>query len=143
MLLKLTTVVPLLLSITGVQAGYYSVGEQWGWTFGYETARQHVRNACHGYWEGSQFKNGAFQDTWFKSNSESSLPATVCINAVTNKVGGYHMVLQITNLQNNARTLSQTDCENGLMSEIDSCPAGGQSDKWGWRFRSDPNLGWC
>lgn len=68
-------------------------------------------------------------------SSESSQPATVCINAVTQKAGGYHMILQITNLQNNGRTLSQTDCENGLISEIDNCPAGGQSDKWGWRFR--------
>lgn len=68
-------------------------------------------------------------------SSESSLPATVCINAKTNKVGGYHMILQVTNLQNNGRNLPQTDCENGLMSEVNSCPAGGQSDKWGWKFR--------
>ena len=68
-------------------------------------------------------------------SSESNLPATVCINANTNKVGGYHMILQVTNLQNNGRNLRQTECENGLMSEINSCPPGGQSDKWGWKFR--------
>lgn len=76
---------------------------------------------------------------WHKSfvdckNSESNLPATVCVEGAPNGKW-YHMTMQITNLENYGRTLSRADCEAGLLSEIDYCPQGGYSDKWGWHFR--------
>jgi hypothetical protein len=45
------------------------------------------------------------------------------------------MIMQITNLRNEGRTLSQDDCYNGLGGEIWNCESGGESDKWGWYFR--------
>ncbi|KAL2073170.1 hypothetical protein VTL71DRAFT_10494 [Oculimacula yallundae] len=138
-----TVVVPLLLSVTAVDARCYGTGPQWNWSVGRSTAQQHVKNACHGWWNGNKFEKGALQDTYFKPNSESPNPATVCVNAVTNKVGGYHMVMQVTNYQNTGRTLSQKECEDGLISEVNSCEAGGESDKWGWKFRADVEYGWC
>lgn len=43
--------------------------------------------------------------------------------------------MQVTNLQNNARTLGRDQCDDGLESEIRGCQYGGQSDKSGWRYR--------
>lgn len=45
------------------------------------------------------------------------------------------MIMQITNLRNEGRTLSQDECYNGLGGEIWNCESGGESDKWGWYFR--------
>jgi len=45
------------------------------------------------------------------------------------------IILQVTNLQNYGRTLTSTECADGLLSEVYNCGSGSQSDKWGWRFR--------
>jgi hypothetical protein len=53
------------------------------------------------------------------------------------------LIVQVTNMQDNGRNLPQDDCNGGLDSEVFNCFWGGESIKWGWKFRSvlssDPN----
>jgi hypothetical protein len=69
--------------------------------------------------------------THFKGHNESPLPATVCVNLNDGK----KLIVQVTNMQDNGRNLSQDDCNGGLDSEVFNCLWGGESIKWGWKFR--------
>jgi hypothetical protein len=149
----------LALAVSSVEASCYSSGNPAGVRNfsgitggGRSEERNHVKNMCKGYTDGSGFHRGALQDvsvqsvrqrsfqpanhflpkTYFKGHNESPLPATVCVNLNDNK----KLIVQVTNMQDNGRNLSQDECNGALDSEVFNCFWGGESIKWGWKFRS-------
>jgi hypothetical protein len=85
-------------------------------------AYEHIHNACYGYvGAGGAHIQGAFENVYFKKNSESKLPATACVNAV-----GYKIDFAITN-KGDALTINADECNSGLRSAVD-CIYGGEMD---------------
>lgn len=86
-----------------------------------DVAKYHATRACRGYTENGQHIRGAFEGTYFVSNSESNLPATVCVDN-----DGWHIVMQITN-KGGAKTIGDYECVSGLTEAVD-CLYGGEVD---------------
>jgi hypothetical protein len=154
-----SAIAALALAVSSVEAGCYGFGGPAGGASfsgftggGRSEERNHVKNMCKGYTDGNGYHRGALQDvsvqsvqqrsiqpanrflrkTYFKGHNESPLPATVCVNLNDNR----KLIVQVTNMQDNGRNLSQDDCNGGLDSEVFNCFWGGESIKWGWKFRS-------
>jgi hypothetical protein len=114
------TLLPTLLAATTVSAiGCYSGGL---FMPSKDVAKYHATRACKGYSENGQHIRGAFEGTYFVSNSQSNLPATVCVNN-----DGWHLIMQITN-KGNARTIGDDECVDGLHRAANNCLYGGEMD---------------
>jgi hypothetical protein len=114
------TLLATLLAATGVSAiGCYSGGL---FIPSRDVAKYHATRACRGYSEGGRHVKGAFEGTYFVSNSQSNLPATVCVDN-----DGWHQIMQITN-KGEARTLGDYECVEGLSRAADNCNYGGEMD---------------
>ncbi|KAL2138561.1 hypothetical protein VTI28DRAFT_6598 [Corynascus sepedonium] len=60
--------------------------------------------------------------------------------------GGKHVKLTVGLTGKNApseRTIGYSECYDGLLSEIMNCGKGGDTTYGRWRFRADPNEGYC
>ncbi|KAF6832162.1 secreted protein [Colletotrichum musicola] len=104
--------------------------ECYGWSVGWgdsddkKFARNKARSACR-----------ELAGNWAPGQSKSK-----CYNY---SGGGYKINFNVRRVDNRPGKLSSKDCEWSLIREINNCAYGGQSEKDGFNFMSDPNLGRC
>ncbi|KAF5012533.1 hypothetical protein FDECE_1400 [Fusarium decemcellulare] len=136
--MKLTThllpafaIAPGLVSAKCQDLGGWPNPQTVWWNDDIDNARFHSERACRGHDGVAGALQGVYQPGEIK---------TACVDLS----GTIYAIFSVQNLNNvEAFDLSDDDCVKRLHNEINGCQAGGVSDIEGWRFRADPNNGFC